>query len=72
MRIECPKDLKTDEWNACQIFAFNYAKSQGWFADIDKYQDIEKSETYGIGTYKEGLNIAIVTCRFWRDFYKKC
>lgn len=68
--MERPKDISDAEWRGCQSFAFQYAKQQGYYDDVSHYKDVSNSETYGEVEFEKGLNIAVVTCKFWREFYK--
>jgi hypothetical protein len=64
-------DLSEREWLSCNDFAFQYTKQKGYLSDVQFLHQISESESYWEQSFQEGLNIAMVSCKFWRDFYKK-
>lgn len=69
--MDRPVGISKDEWRECQEFAFQYAKQQGFYDDIAHFKDRAKSKTWGDTEFENGLQIAVVSCKFWRDFYKR-
>lgn len=64
-----PADMEISEWDYCHQFAFHYARQQGWFADVESYLEIAESEMLGEAEFRKGLNLAEISCRFWRNIY---
>lgn len=65
-----PQEINRFEWIQCQEFAFQFARQQGFYRDVKSYREIENSRTFGEQAYQQGLNLAIVSCKFWRAFYR--
>ena len=62
--MEKPNDIPMTHWILCHIFALSFAQQNGWFDGVKNYKDVSE-EDYGYPTYEQGLNIAMVTYRFW-------
>jgi len=62
--MEKPKDIPMTHWILCNIFALRFAQQNGWYAGVSNYKDVKKDD-YGYETFKQGLNTAVVTYRFW-------
>lgn len=72
-RYEKPKlpiELTEDEFEECHWFALSYAKQQGWFETVRNYNEI-LARDYGLASFERGLNIAVVTCKFWKRYFVK-
>ena len=63
-KIPKPLDMPMLHWILCNVFALNYAQQNGWFEGVKNYKDVSEKD-YGYECFQQGLNVAVVSYRFW-------